>query len=85
MIGDDLGGDVVTNHVEITPEQRDLYRIISIISATSGGLLNSCRGMQGKYVFKKYKYDPTDFSIDSGILCGLLLLIFSAYFYFTGH
>ena len=55
--------------------------MLAITLALAAAFLTSLRTVQAKYVYIKHGYGPFDFSIDSGILTGLTLLIFWLYFY----
>lgn len=62
----------------------DEFKWISIIAALFVGIFVAARIFQGKYMHVLYKYSPMEFSVDSGLLSGILCFISATYFYLVG-
>ncbi len=52
--------------------------------AICSGCLGTVRIQQAKYVNKVLKYDPMEFSIDAGIISGVIQLIFAIIYFIKG-
>ncbi len=80
-------GKVMSSEDEkfMTEEDRSYYKVLSICCALMSAVLGSMRIQQGKYVFKKLKYSPMDFSIDAGLFLGFIIFLISVYYYLIGH
>ena len=67
-----------------SPEEeadQNYYKLYSISLALFCGFLSAVRIQQAKYVAKFFKYSPLDFSIDAGLVIGIVIF-FSAFGYY---
>ena len=78
-------GRVLTNDEEVSEDERSVYKFMSIGCALFGGFLGATRVQQAKLVSIKYKYNPMEFSNDGALLCGVIIMIISGCYYFSGH
>lgn len=80
-------GNVIAMEGPQALSEDDMFwnRIYAIGTAVFSGLMSSMRMMQAKYVNKYLKYNPVDFSNDGGLVCGLIIFLFSIYYYLNGQ
>lgn len=58
---------------------------MGILIAILTSLVSSMRPVQAKIVKNKYNYHPFDFTVDSGLVSGGLLLPIWLYYWLSGH
>ena len=75
------GLDTSTNNIE---HDTTNYKLIAIALALTICFVNFLRNMQAKYLFRRFNYQPMDLIADSGLICSLILLLCSCYFFFEG-
>jgi len=69
---------------EETQAQHTYYKVMSIGLALFSGLLSALRVQQAKYVAKYYNYSPLDFSVDAGLVIGIVTFLSAAFYWVQG-
>lgn len=78
-----------------TPEEEELdekvftYRLLSIAMAIVNSFLSSLRPIQARWVQVHYGYGPTDFTVDNGLVMGIVVFVLWLYYWliegYTGY
>ena len=73
--------ETVEEAVLISAEDAFSLTLNAILLALLVGFLSAVRPVQAKYIFRKIHYPADDFTIDSSIFTGTVLMIMWFYFY----
>ena len=58
---------------------------MAIVMALIAGSMGSIGIQQAKYANLRRGYNPVDFSIEAGLTCGVIIFLFSTYYYLQGY